>query len=195
MTKRKPIVRTCQFCDEDFTAVGSGPASSCLYCTAEIVNEAFDGRNMKAMAESRGVSKNVIIGLVNRNKPEGWKHPTAAAKRPPAPRKPKKARTCLSPDIALYGPPRNPREMRGCRHITGHVGEKWAYCQADIQPGSSYCPEHHEMCHEPARTAREKRGGMPRLESPGPAMDTRTFESTNLVSKGYDYDARTGAWK
>jgi len=39
------------------------------------------------------------------------------------------------------------REPRGCRFITGHVGEEWRYCQADQKRGSSFCADHHALCH------------------------------------------------
>ena len=34
----------------------------------------------------------------------------------------------------------------GCRYITGHNGTA-QWCGRKEKPGSSYCPDHHALCH------------------------------------------------
>lgn len=42
-------------------------------------------------------------------------------------------------------------ESHHCRFIVGdHLGTDYFFCGAMKQDGSSYCPEHHALCHEPS---------------------------------------------
>lgn len=65
--------------------------------------------------------------------------------RSPAPRG-QPRQLAPAPPLTDAGPNQEPR---GCRYVLGTVGapEGWRYCQGSQKPGSSYCPEHHEICH------------------------------------------------
>jgi hypothetical protein len=39
------------------------------------------------------------------------------------------------------------REISGCRFTYGDVEKDWGYCQATQKSGSSYCEQHHAVCH------------------------------------------------
>lgn len=72
----------CQICGGYFTAVRCGKSQkTCKPCVAIILEEAAAGISMREIGDHRGLTRNAVIGLVNRNKPEGFRHPGAPASR------------------------------------------------------------------------------------------------------------------
>ncbi len=135
----------CQFCT---SPTAHGNTSVCPACINNIVSRGLAGESMRSIALDYGATRNSIIGLFGRNKPEGSRHPGGAVY---APRKPRPIRV-MKVTADIYGPPTNPNNSDGCKWID-HDGERVygkhprdsqrRYCQAKEQRGSSYCPEHH----------------------------------------------------
>jgi len=45
----------------------------------------------------------------------------------------------------------------GCAYLLDDVGGRANRCGGERQPGSSYCAEHHALCHLPPGSAAERR--------------------------------------
>lgn len=127
---------TCQFCEHP----SPSGKSVCTVCITDIVGSALAGENMRLMAERYNTTKNAMISMFNRYKPEGTKHPGGSVY---APRPPKPIQVMVV-TADIYDPPKeNPRDPVGCRFIEAELEDNWSYCQAEQQRGSSYCTHHH----------------------------------------------------
>lgn len=107
-----------------------------------------------------GLSKNAIVGRAHwlglPGRPSPILSPRTAAEPAPKPRGAPPVRVTL-PRPALSPAPARPalparlagsRPGRSCRFIAGSpAGLATVYCDAPTQPGSSYCPHHHAICH------------------------------------------------
>lgn len=72
-------------------------------------------------------------------------------------KKPKKPRNGIKRAFVSGKPmlePKGTQEPVGCRMIESDVllDPDWKYCGRKQKPGSSWCPVHHEMCYDKARS-------------------------------------------
>jgi hypothetical protein len=149
----------CQFCPRP---TAHGNTSVCPACIDNIVSRGLAGEPMRSISEDYGATRNAIIGLFGRNKPEGTKHPGGQIY---APRKPRPVQVMVVTST-LYGPPNDPMAALGCFWID-HEGEqpygnhapdaRRRRCQAEKQRGSSFCPTHHARVWVPVEEYRADR--------------------------------------
>jgi len=102
-----------------------------------------------------GFTRSKVAGIIDRHCPKDAKKRGTPGGGRNKPRR--KDAFVVSNNAVIYGPPRNPRESRGCRWINGDPAEAWAYCQRKQQPGSPYCGEHHAKCYRSPETVRAAR--------------------------------------
>lgn len=95
--------------------------------------EANPGLSASQLGRLLGVTRNTVIGQLNR---AGMKLLSPAQRRE------------ADEAAARQDQRENPT---GCRYMIdngdGIRDSKWRWCCAKVQPGSSYCPQHHARCY------------------------------------------------
>jgi hypothetical protein len=120
------------------------------------------GQSLGQMANSLGVTKGTVAGLVRRHvqgkfdrvhhqKSKGVLPHKPKQKPPKAPAKPpvvQKPVIVPPPPVVLApSPPAPPGSMSmGCRW-TDCEGRPWVFCDQPVKPGTAWCPAHHKRVY------------------------------------------------
>ena len=148
-------MNNCQVCGGKTASLNQ---KTCSLCVEHIMSQGLSGVNMGMLAKQLGLTRNATIGIFNRNKQAGQRHPADLVRKRPV-RRPKVIYVQPVDDVDRSEDP-DPREIRQCLWVYGHPGEDWHYCHEKKHRGSSYCYSHYTLSIHPSipHSTAERRG-------------------------------------
>lgn len=205
----------CKLCGSPVERTKVKAKNYCHDCFEAIFAEAQAGYSMRAIGEKRDMTRNQVIGLINRNKPVGYRH-IAAQKRAPRKRRPL-TRTQVAQAVEIISLGGSQRTLVETMHVGSvvasrlwHAAKLTIAADLDLQPvtGQIGRPKknlcqfpmwensvNHTYCQEPlapnSRTYCAHHHDMCYRDMKAHREERR---AKKLVSKPFSNDIRMGAW-